>query len=304
MKNPILLSRRRIMGLGAAAVCSRAASQATFDFHCGFWVNLHHTLYNQADGKRVGRMPDLVALSPGEAGVWSEALDYYSRNFIGHDLLELAGRINVPLALKGNGAPRQVMRTLETAAPVYRLHWWPQHEQKNREWIDRVSPLIAAYENPVRSALARAYDTPWPKRPMRVEMSYYTTGVSAYTSLDPTLITVSSWSRRNEGAAALETVFHEAGHALIDRVRNEIAAAEQRRGRKVSRPNLWHAIIAYTSGEVVRRQVPDLTPYAMQYGLWQSEWPNTLPVLEKYWKPFLEGEGRFRDAIRQVVAEA
>jgi hypothetical protein len=279
------------------------AEQTTFDFHSGFWVNLHHTLYNQADGQRVGRMPDLSALSPAEAGVWSEALDYYSRNFAGHDLLELAGRINVPLALKGR-APRPLMRMLETAAPVYRLQWWTLHERKNREWIDRIAPLVARHEKPVRSALAHAYDTPWPKRRMRVEMSYYTTGVSAYTSVVPTLITVSSWSRRNEGATGLETIFHEAGHALIERVRAEIAAAETRRGRKVSRRDLWHAIIAYTSGEVVRKQVPELVPYAMRYGLWESEWPDTLPILEKHWKPFLAGTGRFRDAIGRVVADA
>ena len=59
---------------------------------------------------------------------------------------------------------------------------------------------------------------------MRVEMSYDTTGKSAYTSVRPTLITVSSWSRRNEGPAGLETIFHEAGHSLIQRMRDEIDA--------------------------------------------------------------------------------
>jgi hypothetical protein len=307
--------RLAVLGIAALQFPSAVfgeAVQTTFEFHSGFWVNLHHTLYNQVAGRRAGRAPNLSSLNPAETLAWTEALDYYERKFAGHDLGEFSMlRIKLPLAfagdavsLKGSGLPAPVIQILEKAAPVYRAHWWTEHNRKNHEWIDQVTPLIARYENVLRPALSHAYNTRWPKDRMRVEMSYYTTGNAAYTSLRPTVITVSSWSQRNEGPAGLETIFHEAGHGLIQRVQDEIGAAEKRRARKLRQTNLWHAVIFYTTGEVVRRQLPALVPYAIKYGMWENDWPNTLPVMERDWKPFVEGNGRFKDAIDRIVADS
>jgi hypothetical protein len=135
-------------------------------------------------------------------------------------------------------------------------------------------------------------------------MSYYTTGASAYTSLWPTIVTISSWSRRNEGPAGLETLFHEAGHCLIQKVQDEIRRAEKRQGKQLSRQKPWHAVIFYSTGEVVRQYLPAVVPYAIKYGLWESELTGFLPVMEKDWKPFLDGSGRFKDAIDRIVADS
>ena len=287
------------------------ASQTTFEFHSGIWLNLHHTLYNQATGIKAARLPDLSPLSPAEAGVWSQALEYYGRSLINHDLLEVSMvRISRALALAGNApslqAPelsKDLDRILEAAAPIYRTRWWAEHDGKNREWIASVTPLTARHEGVLKPALSRAYDTPWPKGPVRVEMSYYVTGNSAYTSVDPTLITVSSRSERNQGPAALENIFHEQGHALVQKAFTEIARAEKSRKDGLPYRDLWHALMFYTTGELVRKQVPELEPYATKYGLWEANWPQALSVLEKDWKPFIEGKGNFRDAIKQLVAD-
>jgi hypothetical protein len=85
---------------------------------------------------------------------------------------------------------------------------------------------------------------------------------------------------------------------------HEINAAENRKGRKLSHEDLWHAVIFYTTGELVRRQLATLVPYAIQYGMWESAWPGSLAVMEKDWKPFLDGHGRFRDAIERIVADS
>lgn len=214
-------------------------AQNTFEFHSDFWVNLHHTLYNMSAGKKVGRAPNLSGLTPAEIAAWDDAVAYYDQNLVDHDFLELPMiRINMTLAVAGNQAPLRpeglsapLMRVLEEAAPAYRAHWWAEHDRKNHEWIDQVSPLIARYESVLKPALARAYNTPWPKGRIRVEMSYYTTGASAYTSLYPTLITISSWSQRNVGPAGLETIFHEAGHGLVRKIQVEIGTREKRAGR-------------------------------------------------------------------------
>jgi hypothetical protein len=286
-------------------------AQNTFEFHSDFWVNLHHTLYNTSAGKKAGRAPNLSGLTPVEIVTWNDAVGYYDQHLVDHDFLELPMiRINMALAgagneasLRGKGLSAPLMCVLEEAAPTYRAHWWAEHDRKNHEWIDQVSPLIAKYESVLKPALAHAYHTPWPKGRMRVEMSYYTTGASAYTSLYPTLITISSWSQRNEGPAGLETIFHEAGHGLVQKIRPEISAAEKRTGRKLAHDDLWHAIMFYTTGTIVKQQVPEITPYAIKYGMWDHNWPDTLPILEQDWRPFLDGKSRFKEAIDRMVAD-
>jgi len=287
-------------------------TQSTFDFHSGIWLNLHHTLYNQAIGIKSGRLPNLSSLPAPETNAWNQALEYYGRSLANHDLLEPSmGRINQALALAGNAptlqAPelsKDLARILESAAPIYRARWWADHDGKNREWISSVSPLIAKYENALKPALSHAYDTPWPKVPIRVEMSYYVPGNSAYTAVDPTLITVSSSSQRNSGPSALENIFHETSHALVQKAFAEIAKDEKSLKKELKYRDLWHALIFYTAGELVKKQVPELEPYAAKYGLWESSWPQILPVMEKDWKPFLEGKSAFKDAIKQLVVDA
>ena len=50
--------------------------------------------------------------------------------------------------------------------------------------------------------------------------------------------------------------------------------------------------------------MPALVPYAIKYGMWESAWPDSLPVMEKDWKPFLRGSGRFKDSIDRIVADS
>ncbi|HEV2473201.1 MAG TPA: hypothetical protein VGS41_11080 [Chthonomonadales bacterium] len=285
-------------------------AQKTFEFHNDFWVNLHHTLYNQAALQKAGHPPDLSTLSQQEASEWNRALDYYGRNLIGRSLLDYSMvRINTALAHTAETSrltqveDRALRELLENAAPIYRAHWWPAQQRSNQEWMDRISPLVARCEDAVKPALSHAYNSPWPHHRIRVEISYYTTGVSAYTSLRPTLITISSWSKRNQDTAAVETLFHEASHSLIRKVADEIQAYQNRTGKKLTHGDLWHAVIFYTTGEIVGRCEPDLVPYAIKYGMWDTAWPNTLPALDKDWRPYLEGKAKFKASIDRLVAD-
>src|ERR1700746_1402720 len=90
---------------------------------------------------------------------------------------------------------------------------WPLRAMRRRlvgRWrLQNTSPLVAKHEAVLKPALARAFDTPWEKHPIHVEMSYYVTNASAYTAIFPTLITVSSSSSRTVGPAMIEVLFHE-----------------------------------------------------------------------------------------------
>src|SRR3954469_20194615 len=70
---------------------SAAPIEATypFEFHSGFWINLHHFLYEQALLKKESK--PLAApknpLSPAQQQLWNAAVDYYMSTVIKGDLL-------------------------------------------------------------------------------------------------------------------------------------------------------------------------------------------------------------------------
>ena len=55
-------------------------------------------------------------------------------------------------------------------------------------------------------------------------------------------------------------------------------------------PDLTHAIIFYSAGEVTRDQVPGYQPYAERLGIWsRGIYPTLLPLLRVHWQPWIEG---------------
>jgi len=139
------------------------AAHALFDFHSGFWINLHHFLYEEAAAGDTGPRPTAhepesqedasvaASLTPDEQMTWSAAVSYYRENVIQRDLLK-----NDALRIVKNRLEESedastlahvridpvLARVLDRAAPIYRAHWWPQHDRANRAWIDAVTPLI------------------------------------------------------------------------------------------------------------------------------------------------------------------
>jgi hypothetical protein len=310
-----------------------------FEFHSGFWLNLHHFLYEQA------RIAEHVQTSqggakstgtdPNKAGdaspAWQTAVDYYRKNMAHRDLLfdqnmvlinerladletcpDLSGRTITSCT---SGLQANMIAALEGAAPIYRTRWWSDHDRKNRDWIDGDAPLVRHIGLPLAEDLSSVYQKPWQREPIRVDVVIYAGPFGAYTSLDPTHITVASGDPRNEGLAGFEILFHEASHALAVPVQDAIA--EDCRLRDIPIPrDLWHALLFYTTGEMVRRaaaegklQLPgaetkaaSYTPYAYRNNLYSRGWEDYLRLLEAYWQPYLDGRTDFEHAIRAVVA--
>jgi len=134
-----------------------------FEFHSGFWVNLHQFLYREArlrestpEAKAVNAAgPALkqtpISLSLAEQKTWEQAIAYYRSNYAGKD-----PQINIDLILLKNqlgdfedcdellgrkkracdaGLPGNIGVILEAAAPVYRAHWWASQDRANRRWV-------------------------------------------------------------------------------------------------------------------------------------------------------------------------
>jgi len=165
-----------------------------------------------------------------------------------------------------------------------------------------------------------------------VDVAAYANWAGAYTTLDPLRVTISSLDSRNQGSEALEVLFHEASHGIAEPVQDAIIRECRQRDKAIPR-DLWHALIFYTTGEVIRpvlassdatpRGELDLrsptstsgssptsarensrstsaagyTPYALREGLYERGWKSYLDVLQRFWQPYIDGRATFSDAI-------
>jgi hypothetical protein len=319
-----------------------------FEMHSGFWVNLHHFLYLQArllksnssstDTTRGAAQPDelpvsLIDFTEADIHAWRDAVGFYSKDLAARDLLlngdmeiinnQLSAMETCP-DLEGKTTPLcksglrpDLIQTLERAAPVYRAHWWAQQDRINRDWIAQVAPMIRKMGVELSSQLAEVYQRPWPSQRLRVDVVWYGGPFGAYSTLDPIHVTISSHDPRNRGVYGFEVLFHESSHALAGAVTAAIAREFRERDKPIRR-DFWHALLFYTTGEIVRRDVeygsmtftPEQTnspsgylPYAARFGLYSGSWEHYRGLLDLYWLPYLDGKVSFDTAMARLAAD-
>jgi hypothetical protein len=333
----LLLTAAMLAPLALAAkpqIDSTFGPLPVFELHSGFWMNLHHTLYQQARQRdKQSSAPKTVPasrLSDVEQRAWDAAVTYYVANYSGKDLLfstemillknqlgdfedceELAGASKKTCDA---GLPSKITQVLDSVAPIYRARWWPEHDRANRKWIAGVSPLVRNRGLELAERLAEIYQTKWPAEKIRVDVSPDANWAGAYTTLDPLRVTISSIDPRNQGSAALEVLFHEASHGIAESVQAAIVRECRQREKPIPR-DLWHALIFYTTGEVIRPVIVSLsagadggatgaeyTPYAVREGLYTRGWDDYLKLLTRFWQPYLDGKSTFDDAIARMVS--
>ena len=298
------MRRREFVAIGAALALApkpapAAEPHSLFDFRSNFWVNLHHFLYQQAADK---------SAAPSDSKPWQSALDYYRRRIVDHDLLREIAVINNRLSdVSRDSLPAlpdvdaDLIEVLNAAAPEYRTRWWAAHNRDNRAWTQSAMPLVAKHGAALTKQLAAAYQTEWPSDPIRTDVSVYASWAGAYTVLYPTHITVSSTNAGNQGPAALEILFHEASHGLIEKVADALDAELKSQDKLFQRRAVWHAVLFYTGGEFTRRLQDNYTPYAIKNGLYDRAWQGALPILERDWQPYLDGKIDLQTAVRRIV---
>jgi hypothetical protein len=297
--------RPRLATFASIFVCvGVSAAQSTptpFEFRSGFWINLHQFLIHQAAAA------DTAPLNPPE---WRDAVSYYRRVMALQDLMSRAGEaVNNSLAgaasaaeLRSDALDPELRAVLSRAAPVYRSLWWPEHNRSNLAWTDAVLPLLAKYGASICNDIATVYQTPWPPTPIRVDVAGYAGPHGAYTTLEPTHITISSTDKGYQGDAALEMLFHESSHSMDQKVRAALEKERLARGVVFKRREFSHAVLFYTAGEITRRYLPGYEIYGVRNRIFVDGWPKSLPVLERDWKPYLDGRTDLTSAVRAVVA--
>lgn len=331
---------RALVALVCSAALATAApgadagpeTEAGFELHSGFWINLHHFLYQQArirgQADRSLRPPgggspaapaSLEALSAAERSEWTVALDHYASGPAKHDLLFNQELIEVKTklgaaegrtSLETAGLDPALRAALERAAPVYRAHWWAEHDRANRAWIRAVRPLLKRHAPTVTGPIAAALRGSWPQPPIRVDVTTYANWSGAYTTDEPLHVTVSSVYGPNQGPAGLELLLHEPSHVILRARSGPIPEALQKAFDAHKRPvprDLWHAILFYTTGEIARRALEEggvrgYEPYAYKQGLYSNPpWSAFRRALEAHWLPYLNGKTDFETAIGRVA---
>ena len=120
-------------------------------------------------------------------------------------------------------------------------------------------------------------------------------------------VTISASEESNRGYRGLETVFHEASHGLgllkvLIEPLNQ-AAVEQ---KVTVPPQLWHAVLFYTAGELTRRELKargiDYSPYANAAFYDNMCRPGCFAKIAEHWTPHLDGKRSIPDALSALVA--
>jgi hypothetical protein len=288
-----------------------------------FWLNLHHFLYvlgrveaKMPDAPRLADVPPdqqrgLATLGTDEQTQWRAAVSAYASSLSRRDAVSDRQLVAVTQALAAIGdaaslpaaspalAPT-IVKTLETAAPIYRKAWWPAHHRANQKWIAETGALVDRHGAQILAFLTRAYELPWLAGGYPVHASAHANWAGAY-STDGPLLVIASLAESNYGLPGLELVFHESMHQWDD----PILARLEEIGRSIDKSvpdGLTHAMIWLAAGEAVRRTVPGHVPIAEAGGIWlRGSNPALRPAIDAAWLPYLNGAGTRDEALAALM---
>lgn len=295
--------------------------RALFTFRVGFWNNLHHFLYvlgrarnNTPDTRReavVNAPKDvegLAARPEAERAAWDEAIAFYAAGpskkdaVFDEDLIRQTQRIaaagDAP-DLSAADVDPALAATLAKAAPIYRLVWWPRHQRAAAARRDELQSLVERHGDALVKRLTSLYGTTWPAEPRTIDLVAYSNWAGAY-STDGGLIVIGSLNDYG-GSLALESLLHESSHQWDAEMERRLSAIAAKSGKPLP-PLLSHALIFYTTGEIVKEAFPGHVPLGDKAGVWNRGLGPFKPVLEQYWLPYIRGRGTFDEAIAAVLA--
>jgi len=279
-----------------------------FTFHSNAWLNLHHYVRAGARGA-----PPPAGLTGEDQKQWMAGVEFY-KPYANRDVLRDDGMVAIASALRaaegknnldGIAIEPPLKATLEKLMPIYRAHGWTDHDRANRDWIATVLPLVDRHGAALSQSLARVYGVTWPSEPMHVDLSVVAGPVGAFSVNSH--ITITSSDPRYRGYAGLEMAFHEASHALplfnvLIEPMNRIAAEQ----KVTVPPQLWHAVLFYTAGELTMRELKargiEYSPYANAAFYDNMCGAGCMAKIGENWTPHLDGKRSIPDALTGLVA--
>jgi hypothetical protein len=312
--------------LGQASERAPVATTPHFTFYSDFDTNLNDALI-AAGVTRKGGKPELFhagdevscfgKLPPSARAAWDGAVAYYTEiispaNWNDNQQflirMQLAG-FDEELKDAGDRQFVEIARSFRAAAtPAYKACRWAARDETNRRWIAELKSRLAADEQKIASRLEQLYRKQWNGLPIPVDV-VETVDWSGANSIirhpagGHLLISSPSY----QGPAALEVVFHEASHLLMDRndpVQQALDKAAKDADFRLPR-DLWHVVLFYTTGETVRRILdeggqPGYTP--MVYAIMErGSWGGYRKALDSAWRPYIDGKRTLPEAAASLI---
>ena len=91
---------------------------------------------------------------------------------------------------------------------------------------------------------------------------------------------------------------------IIDTLQARIDRLGLQDHRQLPNGTLWHALLFYTTGEVVKKELGhDYQPYAYKNGLWTRAWPMYVTALQQDWQPWLDRQTSVDAALEKLVRD-
>jgi hypothetical protein len=324
-----------ILGLGVllstASACFGQSSRmpvATtphFVFYSDFDANLNDALINAGVARKFGK-PQLfregdeaacfLKLPVSARSAWERAVDYYAEIISpGGSNTRQRYLLRVQLAgydeeLKDADARQfvEIAQSFRAAAtPAYKACRWAAQDEKNRKWIEVLKPQLGVDEQRVASRLEQLYQKRWTGLPIPVDIVQTVDFSGANTILGKPGSGHLLIANENEASYALEVIFHESSHILMDHndpVRLALNKAASAANFKLP-GDLWHVVLFYTTGEAVRRILddegkPGYKP--MVYGIFErGVWGDYRNALENAWKPYVDNKQTLPEAAASLM---
>jgi hypothetical protein len=312
-------------GAGQEPRADPVAVTAHFAFFSDFATNLHDALLAAATATRAGQPerfgaePDtqcFAALPAAERAAWNRAVDYYAEIIApgqSFDRVQILPRLEllwrtVDWARGDERTFIVIARNFRSAAAsAYQRCRWPAQDARNRAWIDSLRPALARDEDVLARRLVELYGADWGALPIPVDVMEtvsWAGGDSIFTRPPPGHVRVSSTRAEYQTpAAALELVFHEGSHLLMNDDSPLFAAlgAAERLSGKTAPADLWHAVLFYMTGETVRRVLedagePGYSPLLSTLDIFG----NVREPIATVWPSYLDGESSLSETATRL----
>ncbi len=294
------------------------ASTEKFDFYSNYWLNLHHYLFHLAkntntDETYLSEHKVMLDMNQQESKVWLDAINYYRNQLIHKDLLFYQEMFNLKLLLSKKqmneslddmNHSEPLEKHLNSVSPIYKKHFWPQHDKQNHDTLNKHLKLIKNKETVFFQTLAQLSLQAWPEQRIRIDLSYHVSWSEAYTTVRPQIHAVISSFHYKNGHDFIELLWHESSHGII--APNEFKVAEiikktsQELNIKPPR-QLWHGILFYLAGATTQQI---LAQEGIEYDLYmirQQIFSSQIPYLTQFMQPYVNGQITIEQAIEGIL---
>jgi hypothetical protein len=295
-----------------------SCSDGVFRFQVNFWVNLHLFLRAEARRRHMGAATELVVndLSPRDKEIWLSSLAVYDslarKSVLDPGVTSITDALSEASherTLASPHVPFLLRAALRKAAPIYDAHLWSSHRAEDEAWIDEHCRDVRRYDRATEVAVARAFDLASPRKPILVDLARETGPNLAYTAAGLAAAaghTVLAPQQTAGRHLALSTIFHEISHTMDDAI-IALVNREAERQHVSAPPDLWHAITLYTTSVITQDQLERGGQSATdvltdRIALFQrSHWDEWLRVLDREWRPHLEGKTSLSSALAATI---